>query len=179
MKSDFSDLEKLAKKKEDENWKFRSFLKFYDDLSDEEIDAIVFKLADEISREIDCINCGRCCKSLKPTLSEQDQQRLAAGLSITPEQLREQYLEYDNSDDAPGWRMIKSPCPFQEDDNRCMVYEHRPDNCRQYPYLHKPDFSYRTWGMIERTFTCPIVYQAMEELKGGSKNSFWRTSESF
>ena len=48
MKSDFSDLKKWAKEKEDENWKFRSFLKFYDDLSDEEIDSLVFKIADEV-----------------------------------------------------------------------------------------------------------------------------------
>jgi len=36
---------------------------------------------------------------------------------------------------------------------------------RGYPYLHEPEFTSRTWGMIERTFTCPIVFQVMEELK--------------
>lgn len=164
MKSDYSDLEKRAKKKENENWKFRSFLKFYDDMSDEEIDAIVFNIADEVSTTIDCTRCGRCCEKLKPMCFEQDHQRLADGLSITVEQLTELYLEYDTSEDEPGWRIKNSPCPFLQD-KKCTVYEHRPDNCRQYPYLHEPEFTGRTWGMIERTFTCPIVFRVMEVLK--------------
>ena len=165
MKSDYSDLEKLAQQKEDENWKFRSFLKFYDDMSDEEIDSLVFKLADVIGSEIECTNCGRCCRELKPMLSEKHQQRLANRLTITIEQLRKRYLEYEDCGDEPGWRIKDTPCPFQEGDNRCVVYENRPDNCREYPYLHKPEFSCRTWGMIERTFICPIVYRVMEKLK--------------
>lgn len=164
MQFDYGDLEKLAKEKEKENWKFRSFLKSCDEMSDEQIDAIVFKLADRIGGEIECINCGRCCKKLKPILSDKDQRRLANRLTITVEQLREQYLEYEDCDDEPGWQIRNAPCPFQKN-NKCMVYEDRPDNCRQYPYLHMPDFVCRTWGMIERTFTCPIVFCVMEELK--------------
>jgi uncharacterized protein len=81
-------------------------------------------------------------------------------LSITVEQLRQRYLEYDEQ----GWRMKNSLCPFLLD-KKCTVYESRHDNCRDYPYLHEPEFTSRTWGMIERTFTCPIVYNVMEELK--------------
>ena len=164
MKSDYSDLEKLGKEKEDENWKFRGFLKFYDDLSKEEIDELVFKIAGEIGSTIECTNCGRCCKELSPMFSQDDQQRLADRLTMTIEQLRESYLEYGDSDDEAGWQIKGTPCPFQED-NKCAVYEDRPENCRDYPYLHWPDFTCRTMGMIERTFTCPIVFHVMEELK--------------
>ncbi len=164
MKSDYSDLEKLAKEKEDENWDFRKFLKFYDDIPEDEIDKLVFKIADRVWVGIDCVNCGRCCIQLKPVLSQKDQQRLASGLSITVEQLMERYLEYNNSDDEPGWQIKGTPCPFQKD-SKCTVYEDRSDNCRDYPYLHKSNFNSRTWGMIERTFTCPIVFYVMEELK--------------
>lgn len=164
MQFDFHDLEKLAKEKKDENWKFRSFLKFYDDLSDEELDSLVFKIADEVSISVDCISCGRCCKELMPMFSQKDQQQLANRLAITVEQLRQKYLEYDNSTDESGWRMRESPCLFQKD-NKCTVYDDRPENCRDYPYLHEPDFTCRTMGMIERTFTCPIVFRVMEELK--------------
>jgi hypothetical protein len=31
--------------------------------------------------------------------------------------------------------------------------------------LYEPEFVFRTMGMIGRTFTCPIVYEVMEELK--------------
>lgn len=31
--------------------------------------------------------------------------------------------------------------------------------------MYEPEFVFRTMGMIERTSTCPIVYEVMEELK--------------
>jgi len=54
---------------------------------------------------------------------------------------------------------------MQFKDNLCSVYEDRPANCSGYPYLYGPGFTSRTLAMIERTFTCPIVYGVMEELK--------------
>ncbi len=69
MRFDCEDLVKLAKEKEDENWDFRKFLKFYDDLSDDELDQLVFKIADEVSSMVECTSCGRCCKELRPRLS--------------------------------------------------------------------------------------------------------------
>ena len=163
-KSIYEDLEQRAGGKEEENWRFRSFLKFYDELSDEELDSLVFATADEVWSGIDCTECGRCCVQLHPVLSDADQGRLAERLKMSVEQLRRQYLTYDDADGEPGWRVKGSPCPFLED-KKCSVYEDRPDNCREYPYLHKAQFSYRTMGMIGRTFTCPIVYETMEELK--------------
>ena len=160
----YDELEKLAKEKEGENWDFRKFLKFYDELSDEELDKLVSKIAGKYESEIECINCRQCCKKLKPTLAQQDQQRLTNRLEITVVQLREQHLEYDESDDEPRWQMKDVPCPFQ-DNNKCTVYEYRPQDFRSYPYLHEPGFSGRTMGMIERTFTCPIVFNVMETLK--------------
>ncbi|MFC1677761.1 YkgJ family cysteine cluster protein [Planctomycetota bacterium] len=164
MQSDYKDLEKLAREKEEENWGFRKFLKFYDELSDKELDQFVSRIAGKYESEIECISCGRCCKKLKPTFSQQDQQRLADRLMMTVEQLRPRHLEYDESDNKPGWQMKGTPCPFQKD-NKCTVYEDRPQDCQGYPYLHEPGFSGRTMGMIERTFTCPIVFNVMEELK--------------
>jgi len=164
MQFKYEDLEDLAKEKEDENWDFRKFLKFYEDLSDDELDELVFKIADEIGSTIECTSCGRCCKELRPILSQEDQKRLATRLELTVEQLRRKYLQYNDTDDERGWRIKASPCSFHKD-NRCIVYEDRPQNCRDYPYLHKSGFSYRTMGMIERTFTCPIVFTVMEELK--------------
>ncbi|RKY11953.1 MAG: hypothetical protein DRP65_02685 [Planctomycetota bacterium] len=160
----YDELEKLAEEKESENWDFRKFLKFHDELSEDELDKLVSKIASKYESEIECTSCGRCCKKLKPTLEQQDQQRLADRLEMTVVQLREQHLEYDESDDEPRWQMRDVPCPFQED-NKCTVYKDRPQDCRGYPYLHEPGFNGRTMGMIERTFTCPIVFNVMEELK--------------
>jgi Fe-S-cluster containining protein len=156
-------LKKKAKEKEDENWRFRTFLKWDCELSDKNLDQQVFEITDSVWSKIDCTACGQCCEELKPAFSKKEQQHLAKLLGLNIEQFREKYLQYD-SEDEPAWRTRQTPCPFL-DGKKCSIYEERPEECRDYPYLYKPDFSSRMISMIERTFTCPIVYSVMEELK--------------
>jgi Fe-S-cluster containining protein len=163
MEYEIENLQRLAKEKEEENWRFRTFLKWNCELSDKKLDKQVFEITDSVWSTIDCIACGRCCEELKPAFSKKEQQRLAKRFGLSIEQLREKYLQYD-SEDEPVWRTRKIPCSFL-DSKKCSIYEDRPQECRDYPYLYKPDFSSRTMGMIERTFTCPVVYSVMEELK--------------
>jgi uncharacterized protein len=113
---------------------------------------------------IDCTTCANCCREVKPTFSEEEVSRLAHRLGMTPQKLIENYLERTETGDENPWQTRTTPCPFLQD-NRCSVYDERPADCRGYPYLYEPDFAFRVWGMIERTFTCPIVYEVMEELK--------------
>ena len=51
IEKDINKIRRLAKQKEDENYKFRSFLKSFDY---EEIDVIVHRLYRTISSKIDC-----------------------------------------------------------------------------------------------------------------------------
>jgi uncharacterized protein len=155
----------LAEKKSDENWDFRQWLKHRCNLEPEELDQRVFELTKRVWAGIDCTTCANCCKTVRPTFAEADIDRLARRLGIHRQQLIDDYLEPDEpGEDDNGWRTRTTPCPFLKD-NRCSVYEDRPADCRGYPYLDQPDFAFRTIAMIERTFTCPIVYEVMEELK--------------
>lgn len=164
MATDPKDLKRLARGKEDQNWRFRQFLKFQDKLSEKQLDQLVYEIADSVESTIQCTRRGQCCKELKPNLSQSDQQRLADGLGMTVAQLRTQYLDHTKEEGKSVWQIKGPPCIFHRD-NKCSVYAHRPENCREYPYLHKPGFNERTWDMIERTFTCPIVFDVIEELK--------------
>ncbi|MBV7334442.1 hypothetical protein KFU94_40635 [Chloroflexi bacterium TSY] len=47
----------LAEEKNDENWKFRSFLKQLD-MEPEELDAIVHEINADVAAQIDCTECG-------------------------------------------------------------------------------------------------------------------------
>ena len=158
-------VEDRAKQREDDNWRFRSYLKWQDEMDEPELDALVCRTADEAARSVDCAACARCCTKLQIQVSETDQRRLAQALGMNLPDLQEKYLVYGPDDEGGSvWRMKEAPCPFLEN-GRCSVYEARPEQCRDYPYLHKPDFTSRLMGMIERTFTCPIVFLVMEELK--------------
>jgi len=97
-------------------------------------------------------------------LSEEEVDRLARRLTMPREQFIETYLQRSEAGCETPWTTRTSPCPFLKD-NLCSVYEDRPADCSGYPYLYKPDFIFRTLGMIERTFTCPIVFGVMEKLK--------------
>ncbi len=157
LELDLKKIERLGKIREYENVRFRSFLKGFDD---KKIDPIVHRLNEEISAQIDCTECGNCCKVLRSRIAEHDIERLAGGLGISRSQVIERYLElYDNE-----LYIEQIPCPFLKD-NKCTVYEYRPDDCRSYPHLHKPHFISRLWSVIDNYSICPIVFNVVERLK--------------
>ena len=164
MAFDLIQIRQQAEKKEYENDSFRLFLKTKCRLNLEEIDERVFAATRRVWAGIDCTKCANCCREVHPTFSEEEVYRLARRLAMTREQFIQAYLERSEPDTDNPWTTRMTPCPFLKD-NLCSVYEDRPADCSGYPYLYKPQFVSRTMGMINRTFTCPIVYEVMEELK--------------
>jgi uncharacterized protein len=154
----------LAKEKEDENWRFRQFLKQQCYLDPSDVDTQVRETTKRVWAGIDCTACANCCREVPPTFSEEEVSRLAQRLGMALQQFIDAYLERTENGEENPWQTRTKPCPFLKE-NRCSVYEDRPADCSGYPYLYEPDFVFRTMGMIERTFTCPIVYQVTEELK--------------
>lgn len=153
-----------AQTKEDENLRFRQFLKTRCNLEPDEIDRRVFDATRRVWAGIDCRTCANCCREVKPSFSEHEITRVARRLGMERQQFIKTYLERSEADSENPWQTRSTPCPFLKD-NLCSIYEDRPAECSGYPYLQQPDFVLRTLGMIERTFTCPIVYEVMEELK--------------
>lgn len=164
MPLDLVQIRELAERKEDENSRFRQFLKTRCNLEPDEIDRRVFETTRRVWAGIDCTTCANCCREMKPTFSEEEVDRVARRLGMGRHQFIETYLERSEANSENPWQTRAAPCPFLKD-NLCSVYEDRPAECSGYPYLYKPDFVFRTMGMIERTSTCPIVYEVMEELK--------------
>ncbi|MBI2938398.1 MAG: YkgJ family cysteine cluster protein [Thaumarchaeota archaeon] len=162
FETDTSNIKVLSKRKEDENWEFRSFLKGCD-IPSEEIDRIVHKLYKEISSEIDCTICGNCCREVQPLLDEEDVERLSAGSGISIAQFKKQYLVEDRESNKHVFR--EKPCPFLRD-NSCLYYGYRPKDCASYPHLHKDGFIFRLIDVIDNCSVCPIAFNVYEQLKG-------------
>jgi hypothetical protein len=157
-------LPQLAEERAEENFEFRQFLKNHPRLGSEQIDNLVFSLSARVWKDIDCTSCGNCCREVSPTLKENDVERMAGHLEMSPAEFVAQQLKPADSDGDAPWIMRDRPCPFLRD-KRCTVYEHRPANCRDYPYLDKPDFTLRTLAMMGRLSECPAVYEVWEQLK--------------
>lgn len=164
MAFDLVQIRELAQEKADENWRFREFLKSQCDLEPDEIDRRVFDTTRRVWAGIDCTSCANCCRQVKASFSEGEVTRLARRIGMKRRQFIERYLERTEVNTENPWQTRTKPCLFLKD-NLCSVYEDRPADCSGYPYLYEPAFVFRTMAMIDRTSTCPIVYEVMEDLK--------------
>jgi uncharacterized protein len=153
----------LGELREDENIDFRMFLKVQDP---DNVDRIVHRVNKEVTAQIDCRQCGNCCKSLKPCVSESEISRLALIKNMAVGEFTAQFIETDSFD---GVKFLKdAPCIFLIDKS-CSIYPDRPKDCRSYPHTHKHEFTTRTIGMIHNYGVCPIVYNVLERLKQSLK----------
>lgn len=151
LETDLTTIEELAARRDDGNWRFRAFLK-QGRVSSRAVDSMTHEINQAVSSLIDCTQCAYCCKVMRPTLSSKDVRVLAKGLDMSVDQVQAQLLV---KGDEPGeFQFNQLPCPLLKD-NRCSVYEHRPEACRSFPHLHKKRVTYRLWGIIMNYSLCP------------------------
>jgi Fe-S-cluster containining protein len=148
----------LAEQRQDENDDFRAFIKNKDGDS---IDAMVFRINDTITPEIDCTQCGACCKMLMINVTDEETKSVSQHLQLSIAAFKEKYIE----ESLQGKMIINSiPCHFLED-NKCTVYEQRFTECREFPHLHRKNFKDRLFGTLVHYAMCPIIFNVVEELK--------------
>jgi hypothetical protein len=161
METDPKIIERLAREREEENWEFRRFLKDLP-IEDEELDALVHRHFEEVSSHVDCCACANCCREVLPILSTFDVERLAGGVGISGEDLIDRFLV--PGEETGTFTFNSKPCPMLFE-NRCTVYESRPEDCRSFPHLHKDEFVFRLIQAVQNCSICPIVFHVFERLK--------------
>jgi Fe-S-cluster containining protein len=163
----------MGEQKEDENWKFRAYLKGLD-IEIEELDKIVHEINDEVTSQIDCTKCANCCKVFDPILDEEDIVKFSSNLKTSIEEFKSAYLVL-SKDEKDKYKFNTVPCPFLKD-NKCTNYTNRPKVCESYPHLHKEEFIRRLMGVIDNYSICPIVFNVYERLKKELWRRDWRNS---
>lgn len=154
-------IERYARDRADENWRFRTFVKHRLNLGDAALDTVVRDTADAVMEQIDCTACGHCCRTLQIVVDDFDIRRLAKRLGQKPEVVKRKYVTREKDGELV---FNRQPCPFL-DGNLCTVYEDRPQACRDYPFLHESGFRQRMLMFLDNTFVCPIVFNTCESLK--------------
>ena len=160
IETDLLKIKYFATVRENENIRFRAFLK---SKSSTEVDNIVHRLHKEIAAQIDCTLCGNCCCQLKPELHEKDIIILSQIEKITPENYIDNYCEKDDFDNDIYLKTI--PCRYLEG-KKCSIYDSHPEECRRFPYTCEDGFISRLFEMLNFYEFCPIVFNLMEKLKG-------------
>lgn len=155
-------IEKIAligEQKEEENFDFRIFLKGQDF---KQVDRFVERIDKEVRAQIDCENCGNCCKSLRPCVTDSEIDTLSQIDNLTQKDFVKGFVEIDNFE---GIKYLKdTPCKYLVDKS-CSIYTNRPEDCKSYPHTQKKEFITCTLGLIENYGICPIVFNLFEQLK--------------
>ncbi len=151
-------IKETAKKKEEENDAFRSFMK---NMDGDMLDKTVQQLNEIIAPQIDCTACGACCSHLMINVTVEECEKVSANLNINAATFKQQYIE----ESLQGKMIINTiPCHFLEE-KKCTVYAERFEECREFPHLHKSNFKGRLFGTLVHYALCPIIFNVIEELK--------------
>ena len=126
------------------------------------LDSIMADLHEEVFTRTDCLTCANCCKTTSPVFTSKDIERLAKQFRQKPGQFISQYLHIDNEND---YVLNVAPCPFLASDNTCIVYDSRPQACREYPHTNRKKFYQILPLTLRNTFICPATFQIVEKLK--------------
>jgi uncharacterized protein len=121
------------------------------------------KLKAKVLKNFECLECGNCCRLetgytyCRPEEAEQ----IAAFLKMDIYTFISKHTIKEN-----GWLILSSPkfatsC-FLDKNNRCQIYDVRPENCRTYPdwvSVWKSDDLFRA-----ETKTCPGLKKTLEKI---------------
>lgn len=153
-----NDVHAAALAKEDENYRFRGFLKAHAD--GETLDRQFRELHKELFAAYDCSGCRNCCRAYDVPLTDAEIAAIAELKGTTPDSVCERYLVKGEH----GYE-FKKPCPFLHDDGSCEVGACKPAECSDYPYTDRPDRLGSLLSIIASAEVCPVVYELLERLK--------------
>lgn len=125
------------------------------------IDQLAQQSNEEVIAKVDCLSCGNCCRSTVTDFSSSDISRASKFLGVSKKAFIRSYLmqEYDGT-----YITNHAPCPFLQSDNKCQIYEARPEVCRSYPHTHKSSFLNRTIAHKANVHMCPITFHVIESI---------------
>lgn len=156
---DLTLLPEKAKKVEKET---KSFFKNLKKSKMRELDDYIHYLHEEEFARINCLECGNCCRTLGPRITDKDIERIGKIFRMKPAEVIEQYLRIDEDNDYVFKQM---PCPFLGEDNYCSIYGEHPKACREYPHTDRKKFYQIHALTIRNAQTCPAVFNILERLK--------------
>ena len=145
-----------AKKLEDENLRFRTFLKIHAD--PDELDRQFLELHKELFTGYDCCKCGNCCRKFSTLLQEEEISAIASQLGMERQEFITRCL-------IEGEGVLPAPCRFLGMDGKCQIQDQKPEECRGFPYTDRPERLGSLYSTLSSAEVCPVVFEILERLK--------------
>ncbi len=140
----------------------REFIYRLNRLPSGKLDNIMRDQHNQEFRQINCLECANCCKTISPGIYYSDIKRLGIALKMKVTDIISTYLVLD---DEGVYGFKQTPCPFLDENNYCAIYESRPKACREYPHTNRKRF-YQLFDITAlNTKVCPAVFNIIERLK--------------
>lgn len=156
------DLKKFNKKAARKKGKLIKFLNKLDEIVPEDMPKLVKEVDKTVWEDIDCLSCANCCKTMTPTFTKSDLQRISAHFDMTPKEFKKKWLYKDETGD---WMNTQTPCQFLGSDNKCTIYEIRPQDCAEFPHHNKKPFDLYNDTFIQNIHRCPATFELVDRLK--------------
>jgi uncharacterized protein len=147
----------LGVRKSQENMHFRTWMKSQ---TSARIDRLFHDAFKEIEPQIDCTECGECCREAMLQVTKAEVRRLAARADQTVEEFRAAHVKVEEGKEV----LVAEPCPFLTG-SRCSCYEDRPGECQSFPHLDKKQMIHRLFGVVASATFCPLAYNVLERVK--------------
>jgi Fe-S-cluster containining protein len=126
------------------------------------LDKLILAADQAVWAKTDCLDCANCCKTMSPTYTRKDMERISGHLGMTPRAFREKWLYRDKSGD---WMNLKQPCQFLDlQTNKCKIYAVRPKDCAGFPHHTKKQMVDYMHVYKQNIAFCPATFRVVEIL---------------
>ncbi len=153
---EFELLPALARERKEDN---EQFVKVIHRIASRDFDQQAILMAQEVTKAIDCTQCGNCCRHLEPAITESELPVLAQHAGIDEASFCEQHTRIEAHTDIRF--LWKKPCMFLHE-KLCTIYTDRPQACRDFPHLNGPNLKFRLRRILRNYTICPIVFNTVE-----------------
>lgn len=156
------DIKEFKRKASRKKTKLKAFLLKLDDIVPHDMPKLVAETDKTVWKDIDCMTCANCCKTMTPTYSPKDITRISRHFGMTTKEFKDKWLEKE--EETGDWMNKKQPCQFLKN-NKCSIYEIRPKDCAEFPHHNKRPFDLYNGTFIQNLDKCPATFTLIERLE--------------
>ena len=125
---------------------------------------IAVKATKNVWEGIDCLSCANCCKSMSPTYTNADINKIALFLKISPGEMKNRWLKKERG--TGNWINKSKPCQFLDlQTNLCTVYNVRPRDCAGFPHLTRKRFIDYVHVHQQNLDECPATFRMVKRME--------------